>query len=120
MSLVGQGAVALARRVGGLKALNSLLGGKSIGLYREHINKPKTAASSSWSLMPPFDYFITFYNGAFNGDSYFTRGTAVHELAHIIDLKLRFLALRSALLFFPSLANHFGSCCVLRSFSLGL
>jgi len=83
LSLLGQGVVALANKIGNMGRLKELVGGTAF--YR----KTDGPGECSGMLACTFGFTIEFYDVLFGGaysDNH-VRGTAVHELAHVIDFR---------------------------------
>ena len=88
MELMGQGIVALANKVGGFSHLQSLLGGGRTTFERERVSTDVAGAFVCFGRLPcpsVYDNWITVFDGTFAGSDDYARGTAVHELAHVID-----------------------------------
>ena len=88
MELMGQGIVALAQKVRGFAHLHLLLGGGETIFERERV--PATFAAAFVGLgrlqFPGvYQNWVTVFDGTFSGGDDDARGTAVHELAHVID-----------------------------------
>jgi len=85
LSLVGQGVVDLMNKIGSASRLDELLGPIPTGIER------RTAGSGNCAdkVACTFGILIQFYDALFGGSDDFIRGTAVHELAHVIDFNSR-------------------------------
>jgi hypothetical protein len=85
LSLIGQGVVALSNRIGSAGRLKELLGGPVSFVRKEE----GSFGCANFAACATAGFFgggtVEFYNILFNGSDSFVRGTAVHELAHIID-----------------------------------
>ena len=85
LSLIGQGVVDLMNKIGSASRLDELLGPIPTGIER------RTAGSGNCAdkVACTFGILIQFYDALFEGSDDFIRGTAVHELAHVIDFNSR-------------------------------
>jgi hypothetical protein len=87
MWLVAQGVVAFANKLGGLSGfaqLGMLLGGGTTSFYRDNASFDNRPAYTQW--WPGGDkHAVMFQNPLAGCSDTRIRGTAVHELAHIID-----------------------------------
>jgi RHS repeat-associated protein len=94
LSLVGQGVMALARRVGGMDNLGALLGGGEAWFVRLRANVTVPSKYGWFNLYASVGLgqvsdavtnFVEFFNGLFTLSDDGVRGRTVHELGHVID-----------------------------------
>ena len=81
LSLIGQGVVALYQAIGSMSRLNDLLGPVPAFIERQSVGSGHCSTMSACT----FGVLIQFYDGLFDQNADYIRGTAVHELAHVID-----------------------------------
>ncbi|MCL4507181.1 MAG: RHS repeat-associated core domain-containing protein [Chloroflexi bacterium] len=88
LTLVAQGVVALADKVGGLAKLQTLLGGDTFFVrYHLYVTFPRfiPAMVGLGQLSDVVNNTIEFFNNIFSSTDDYARGQTVHELAHVID-----------------------------------
>ncbi|MFC1465067.1 MAG: RHS repeat-associated core domain-containing protein [Candidatus Brachytrichaceae bacterium NZ_4S206] len=86
---IGQGVVALAHKVGGFNQLAGLLGNQTIHFVRDAtawlLNTVRGGETPAHTW-PYVDHStVTFFDAYFRMSVWLQRGSAVHELAHLID-----------------------------------
>jgi RHS repeat-associated protein len=81
LSLIGQGVVALYQAIGSMSRLNDLLGPVPAFIERQRAGPGHCSTMGACTFGP----LIQFYDALFSHDADYIRGTAVHELAHVID-----------------------------------
>lgn len=81
LSLIGQGLVALYQAIGSMSRLNELLGPIPAFIERQGAGPGHCSTMGACT----FGVLIQFYDALFSHDADYVRGTAVHELAHVID-----------------------------------
>ncbi|MFZ2420337.1 MAG: RHS repeat-associated core domain-containing protein, partial [Anaerolineae bacterium] len=84
-SLVAQGVVALANKIGSFGQLRSLLGFGVLPTVFHRAAVPLWGVRNTPAHTIPGTTLVVFTNDLFGGSDDFVRGTAVHELAHVID-----------------------------------
>ncbi|MBM4459439.1 MAG: RHS repeat-associated core domain-containing protein [Chloroflexi bacterium] len=84
-SLVAQGVVALANKIGSFGQLRSLLGFGVLPTFFHRAATPLWIIQNASAHTIPLTTLVIFTNNLFLGSDDFVRGTAVHELAHVID-----------------------------------
>jgi len=82
LSLIGQGVVDLMNKIGSASRLNELLGPISVLIQRQTAGVGHCAGKAGCT----YGSLIQFYDILFSQDADYIRGTAVHELAHVIDV----------------------------------
>jgi len=87
LTLVAQGVVALANKVGWV-LLRSLLPSQTAFVRAPDSEKPFWIAGEACNCeLGILGAIVTFFDGAFNHNEAWVRGLAVHELGHVIDFK---------------------------------
>lgn len=84
-SLVAQGVVALASKIGSFGQLRSLLGFGTLPTFFHRAATPLWIIPTASAHATPMTTLVIFTNNLFLGSDDFVRGIAVHELAHVID-----------------------------------
>lgn len=85
LSLVGQGVVDLMNKIGSANRLDELLGPVPTSIER----RASGTGNCADKVACTFGIMIHFYDVLFGDSDSFIRGTAVHELAHVIDFNGR-------------------------------
>jgi hypothetical protein len=84
-SLVAQGVVAFANKIGSFKQLRALLGFGVLPTFFYRSATPLWVIQNAAAHTIPMTTLVIFTNSLFLGSDDFVRGVAVHELAHVID-----------------------------------
>ncbi len=84
-SLVAEGVVALANKIGGFGQLRSLLGIGVLPTFFHRAATPLWIVQNAAAHTIPMTTIVVFTNSLFLGSDDFVRGATVHEMAHVVD-----------------------------------